>query len=68
MKIQTMWVVIRSTPESTINDILTPCTMRSLRLMFLGGLSHEDIVGVYTDKEEAEDVAEGQMLFREAAP
>lgn len=57
MKIQTLWIVTQPTSVSELGDICFSCDMRTLQLQFAGGLVASDIVGTFTTKKEAVQLA-----------
>ena len=51
------WVVTRPSEVSELVDILFPCTFERLLLQGRGGLTEDEIVGVYADEDEAKEAA-----------
>jgi hypothetical protein len=51
------WVVTRPTPASVLEDILFQCTFGGLMRQALGGLTEDEIVGVYADEDKAKEAA-----------
>ena len=47
------WVVTKPTMRSVIEDILFKSDWQHIQMQFAGGLTHEQIVGIYTDPAEA---------------
>ena len=54
---ETFWVVTQPSPVSVLEDICFPCTFGRLMLQVRGGLTEDDIVGVYADEDEAKGAA-----------
>ena len=52
-----IWVVTKPRPESVIEDICFGTDIKGLRFQFLGGLTEEEILGIYTTQEEAKEAA-----------
>lgn len=55
------WVVTIPTKESTLQDICFECDLKGLALQFKGGLSPDDIIGMYPSKENARYVANNEL-------
>jgi hypothetical protein len=54
---ETFWVVTRPSEVSELVDILFPCTFERLLLQGRGGLTEDEIVGIYADETEAKEAA-----------
>ena len=51
------WVVTRPSEVSELVDILFPCTFERLLLQGRGGLTEDEIVGIYADEDKAKEAA-----------
>jgi hypothetical protein len=51
------WVVLKPSPVSTPEDICFACTFERLILQVRGGLTEDEIVGIYADETEARQAA-----------
>jgi len=58
------WVVTYPGRLSTIEDICFRTDLAGLRRQFLGGLTAEEINGLYLTEDEARKVAESLLLER----
>lgn len=56
-KITKFWVVTKPSRVSGIRDILFLSNIKKMANQYLGGLDKEDIIGIYSNKKEAEVVA-----------
>jgi hypothetical protein len=54
---ETFWVVTRPTENSELVDICFECGFAGLMRQVLGGLTEDEIVGVYADEEQAKEAA-----------
>lgn len=57
MKLENIWVITKPTPNSEMVDICFETDMPGLWLQFAGGLRADEIIGLYTERQEAEKVA-----------
>ena len=57
MRVDSLYIVTNPTRYSTIHDILCACDYQGLQYQFLGGLKAHEIFGIYTDRNEAEKIA-----------
>lgn len=68
VKLDKFWVVTKPTAHSELNDILFESTLNQskggMELQFKGGLTSDQIVGIYTEYEEAKKEAEKLMNAR----
>ena len=60
-EIKKFWVVTTPTKNSELEDILFKTDIKGMQNQFLGGLTKEDIVGIYSTKTEAEKIAKNLM-------
>ena len=51
------WVVLKSSPGSGLEDICFACGFGRLMNQVRGGLTEDDIMGIYADEREAKDEA-----------
>ena len=62
MKISSLWVVIKPTPRSTIQDICFRVELPfGLYKQFMGGLAPADIVAFYDNQNSAEEKARHEL-------
>jgi len=65
MKLDKLWVItVPASCDSTIADFCFETDARGFALQVKGGLSPEDIVAVFSDREEAESEAKRLMHRR----
>lgn len=57
MKLTRLWLVVKPTKSSTLNDICFSVTAHEMELQFKGGLKAAEIDGMYTGHDEAEQRA-----------
>lgn len=57
MKITKFFIVTKPNVDSELGDICFEADVQRLQLQFLGGLDHSDIVAVFDNEEEAENLA-----------
>jgi hypothetical protein len=62
MEIKKFFIVTKPEKYSKLGDILFDVTILGLQNQFRGGLDSKDIVGVFSEQEEAEDLAI-ELLF-----
>ena len=60
--INNFWLVTKPNEHSTLNDVLFETDARGVALQVMGGLTPDEIVGMYTDFEEAFDTAFEAMV------
>lgn len=65
-KIEILWIVTRPTKESVLADILFECDIDKLQKQFAGGLTANEILGIYVKPKEAEAVAMEALQERDA--
>jgi hypothetical protein len=57
MKIETIYLVLNPTPESTLLDVLAKMSVYEFMMFSRAKGAHEDVFALFTDKVEAEKVA-----------
>ena len=57
MQISKLWIVTRPSRFSTLEDVCFEADFKRLYLQVLGGLNPDDVVGMYADKQSAQDTA-----------
>lgn len=63
--IKKFYVVTKPYPNDVLEDIFFAADWRSIVLHFRGGLSSDDIIGVYADRSEALNVAKSALHRRD---
>jgi len=63
MKITRVWVVVKPTEHSTLEDICFQVELAELYKQYQGGLKPEDVYSFYDGKAAAETVAK-HLLFK----
>jgi hypothetical protein len=63
-EIKDFWVVTKPSKTNTLEDILFKANLAYMRNQFVGGLKAADILGAFTVKKEAEDVAKAALKAR----
>ena len=61
VKLTELWVVTVAGPRSTIHDVLFCTDPAGLLRQALGGLRPQDVVGIWTTREEAEPWARAEL-------
>lgn len=61
-KVSKFWVVTKPSKKSELVDILFNADMKRMELQFKGGLTGNEIIGIFTTKNEAEKVAKIALL------
>ena len=61
MRIDTLHVVTSPTKRSELADICFSTDYEGLARQFRGGLEAAQIIGIYTDRKEAEKIATGLL-------
>lgn len=61
MKIENFWVVTEPTKNSELADILFESDIKKMHLQYLGGLRTDEIIGIFSTKEEAEIIARAAL-------
>ncbi len=52
-QVNALWLVLKPTPVSELEDLIAGGNIRDLRLQFLGGLTDGEVLAMYTDLDEA---------------
>jgi len=61
-KVIEFWLVTKPTKKSKLIDILFHADMKRMELQFNGALSGKEIIGIFTNRNEAEKVAKMALL------
>jgi len=63
-RVDSIWIVTRPTQVSTLADIVFQTSVPLLANQFRGGLSADDIMGVYLNEQEARAVGASLLAGR----
>lgn len=66
-RLGTFWIVTYPTSNSIIDDIFFECDVFSFALQIRGGLTGEDIYGIYPYKDKREAQRDAETLLSERA-
>jgi hypothetical protein len=61
VKLTSFWLVVKPSPESTLEDIFFQVDLKGLYLQFMGGLSPDDIIAAYDNRAAAEERAKREL-------
>ena len=61
-KVSKFWGVTKPSKKSELVDILFNANMKRMEIQFKGGLTGNEIIGIFTTKNEAQKVAKLALL------
>lgn len=66
--IERFWIVTKADEDSTLNDVMFETDIKGFALQVMGGLTPDEIIGMYTDEGEAVMVALNALVDAGADP